>query len=190
MTPLGLHHIMYSGHHYGPGPWYSSGRRDWTSVYYHRADSLGIGFDRTNTGSSAVNQYFPEVRDLFNKPETCPENLLLWFNHLPWSYKMKSGNILWDELCFKYDEGVKSVGWLRKEWKSLSGVIDRDRFEAVDKLLAMQERDAQIWKDGCLLYFQTFSRRPFPPGIVPPAKDLDFYKKHIYTDIPGISRGL
>jgi alpha-glucuronidase len=190
MTPLGLHHIMYSGHHYGPGPWVSAGRSDWTSVYYHRADSNGIGFNRTSSGSNAVSQYFPEVRDLFNSTETCPENLLLWFNHLPWNYKMKSGNILWDELCFKYDEGVKQVAWLSKEWESLSGLIDRERFEAVDKLLVMQERDARIWKDGCLLYFQTFSLRPFPRSIVPPAKDLDFYKKHIYTDIPGISRGL
>ncbi len=190
MTPLGLHHIMYAGHHYGPGPWVSTGRRDWTSVYYHRADSNGIGFNRTSAGSNAVNQYFPEVRDLYSNPETCPENLLLWFHHLPWTYIMKSGNILWDELCFKYDDGVKRVGWLCKEWESLSGIVDRERFEAVDKLLIMQERDALIWKDGCLLYFQTFSRRPFPQSIVPPAKELDFYKKHIYTDIPGISRGL
>jgi alpha-glucuronidase len=186
MTPLGLHHIMYYGHHYGPGPWVDSGRRDWTSVYYHRADSLGLGFDRTSRGSNAVAQYFPPVRELYENIATCPEELLLWFHHVPWDYRMKSGRTLWDELCHTYDEGLKSVGWLRREWEGVRGSIDNDRFAEVQALLARQERDAGIWRDGCLLYFQTFAKRPFPEGIVQPNHALIYYTEHTYNDIPGI----
>ncbi|MCK7533525.1 MAG: hypothetical protein MZV63_22075 [Marinilabiliales bacterium] len=190
MTPLGLHHIMYAGHHYGPGPWVSTGRKDWTSVYYHRADSLGIGFNRTATGSNAIAQYFAGARELYSNRETCPENLLLWFHHVPWDYRMKSGKTLWEEICFKYNNGVLGVRKLREDWKNMSAVIDKERFAEVDNLLARHERDARIWKDGCLLYFQTFSRKPIPPGIETPEKELPFYIKHTYTDIPGITRGL
>jgi alpha-glucuronidase len=188
MTPLGLHHIMYAGHHYGPGPWVDQGRKDWTSVYYHRSDTLGIGFDRTSEGSNAVGQYYPVVRDMFDNIQTCPENFLLWFHHVPWDYKVKSGKTLWDELCYRYDEGVKSVGWMRSEWDLSKNNIDSDRFEMVKSLLVKHERDARIWKDGCILYFQTFSGRPIPAGVVAPEHDLAWYKAHRYTDIPGISK--
>ena len=186
MTPLGLHHIMYYGHHYGPGPWVDRGRKDWTSVYYHRADSYGIGFDRTTNGSNAVGQYFPPVRDLYNNIETCPENLLLWFHHVSWDYGMRSGRTLWNELCSKYDDGIKSVRWLRREWDSVKDAIEPERFEKVKVLLSMQERDASLWRDGCLLYFQTFSKRPFPAGFEKPEHELDYYIQHKYTDVPGI----
>ncbi len=186
MTPLGLHHIMYSGHHYGPGPWVSRGRMDWTSVYYHRADSSGIGSNRTSAGSNAVSQYFPEVRDLFNDLRTCPENLLLWFHHVPWDYRMNSGKTLWEEICIKYHEGVDSVRWLRSEWGKMKNFVDTERFEKVENLLLKQERDAKIWRDGCLLYFQTFSKRPFPENLEKPEHDLNYYITHKYTDIPGI----
>jgi alpha-glucuronidase len=186
MTPLGLHHIMYYGHHYGPGPWVDRGRRDWTSVYYHRADSTGLGFDRTSKGSNAVSQYFPEVRDMFENPKTCPENMLLWFHHVSWDYRMKSGRILWDEICFRYYEGVKSVKWMQEEWEKSKDFIDKERFELVQSLLVKQERDAKIWRDGCLLYFQTYSKRPLPDGIEKPDHDLEYYKDYRYTDIPGI----
>ncbi|MCX6332745.1 MAG: alpha-glucuronidase family glycosyl hydrolase [Bacteroidia bacterium] len=188
MTPLGLHHIMYSGHHYGPGPWVDRGRKDWTAVYYHRADSVGIGFDRTSKGSDAVAQYFKPVRDIFEKTETCPENLLLWFHHVPWDYKLRSGRTLWDEMCLRYDSGVKSVRWLQSEWGKSKEFIDNERYEEVKALLVKQERDAKIWRDGCILYFQTFSKRPIPDGIEKPEKSLDFYENYRYTDIPGISR--
>ncbi|HNY14536.1 MAG TPA: alpha-glucuronidase family glycosyl hydrolase [Bacteroidales bacterium] len=188
MTPLGLHHIMYSGHHYGPGPWVDRGRKDWTSVYYHRADTSGIGFDRTPSGSDAVAQYFGPVRDLFADIKSCPENLLLWFHHVPWDYRLKSGKTLWDELCFHYDNGVRSVIIMEAEWNKTEGKIDEERFNQVKALLIKQERDARIWKDGCILYFQTFSRRPLPQGVVKPQQDLDFYRNHRYNDIPGISR--
>jgi alpha-glucuronidase len=186
MTPIGLHHIMYAGHHYGPGPWVDRGRQDWTSVYYHRADSTGIGFNRTLSGSNAIGQYFQPVRDLYSNPEKCPENMLLWFHHMPWDYKMKSGRTLWDELCFKYNDGVNSVKLLQSEWSGLKGMIDDDRFEKVKSLLVMQERDARIWRDGCLLYFQTFSKRAIPDQYEKPRFGLDYYKNYKYSDIPGI----
>jgi alpha-glucuronidase len=188
MTPLGLHHIMYSGHHYGPGPWVNRGRQDWTSVYYHRADSIGIGFDRTTSGSNAVSQYYPHVRDMYNNVETCPENLILWFHHMPWDYRLKSGRTIWEEICYKYNEGVDSVHMMREEWQKIKGLIDDDRFEKVSRLLSMQERDAKLWRDGCILYFQTFSNRPIPAGLAKPEHPLQYYIDYRYTDIPGISR--
>lgn len=186
MTPLGLHHIMYSGHHYGPGPWVSRGRQDWTAVYYHKADSAGVGFNRTASGSNALGQYFPPVRDLYENEATCPENLLLWFHHVSWDRKMKSGRTLWDEMCYRYHEGVKSVQTMQAEWQKLSGKIDNDRFEKVKGLLVKQERDAKLWRDGCILYFQTFSRKPVPEGLEKPAFELNYYMNYRYTDIPGI----
>ncbi len=188
MTPLGLHHIMYSGHHYGPGPWVSRGRQDWTSVYYHRADSVGIGFDRTTGGSNAVSQYFPPVRDMYNNVETCPENLILWFHHMPWDYRLKSGRTIWEEICYKYNDGVNSVKKMEQVWQRVKDVIDDERFEKVSKLLSMQERDAEIWRDGCILYFQTFSHREIPDGLAKPEHPLQYYMNYRYTDIPGISR--
>ena len=135
MTPIGLHHQMYAGHHYGPGPWVNRGRADQTSVYYNRADSIGIGFNRTSSGSNAVSQYYQPVRDIFEKIETCPENLLLWFHHVPWDYQMRSDRILWDEMCFKYQEGINSVRWLQSEWEKTKDVVDNERFEIVKSLL-------------------------------------------------------
>jgi alpha-glucuronidase len=188
MTPIGLHHQMYAGHHYGPGPWVNRGRADQTSVYYNRADSVGIGFNRTSSGSNAVSQYYQPVRDIFEKIETCPENLLLWFHHVPWDYQMRSDRILWDEMCFKYQEGINSVRWLQSEWEKTKDIVDNERYEIVKSLLLKQERDAKIWKDACILYFQTFSKRPIPEGVEKPEMDLDYYRNYRYTDIPGISR--
>jgi len=187
MTPLGLHHQMYAGHHYGPGPWVNRGRADQTSVYFNRADSIGLGFNRTSTGSNSVNQYFPHVRDIFENIETCPENLMLWFHHVPWDYKMASGRTLWNELCLRYEKGVDSVKWLSDQWELSKSKIDTERFEAVKALLVKQERDAKIWRDACILYFQTFSKRPVPEGVEKADHDLDYYKAYRYTDIPGIS---
>ncbi len=187
MTPIGLHHQMYAGHHYGPGPWVNRGRADQTSVYYNRADSVGIGFNRNSSGSNAVSQYYQPVRDIFEKIETCPENLLLWFHHVPWDYQMRSDRILWDELCFKYQEGINSVRWLQSEWEKTKDIVDNERYEIVKSLLLKQERDAKIWKDACILYFQTFSKRPIPEGVEKPENTLDYYRTYRYTDIPGIS---
>jgi alpha-glucuronidase len=178
MTPLGLHHLFWGGHHYGPAPWWDTEKRDdWNPVYYHKADALGIGFDRTKTGSNTVSQYHLPVSREFGDLKTCPEEFLLWFHHVRWDHKMKSGRTLWDELAFHYQWGVDWVRQTRATWAMLKGTIDPETHAAVTKKLAIQERDAVWWRDACLLYFQTFAKRPLPSGVQPPAKTLAEYKK-------------
>ena len=177
MTPLGLHHIMWGKHHYGPAPWWNTEpREDWNPVYFHRADDSGIGFDRTQTGSNTVSQYHVRVRKLFANRDTCPEEYLLWFHHVPWDYRLHSGRTLWEELGFHYQRGVDWVRLTRKKWEALSGVIDKERYDEVAQKLAIQERDGVWWRDAVLLYFQTFSRRPLPPGVEKPAHTLSEYE--------------
>ncbi|MEK6477432.1 alpha-glucuronidase family glycosyl hydrolase [Catalinimonas sp. 4WD22] len=187
MTPLGLHHIMGAGHHYGPGPWVSEmPRADWTSVYYHQADEEGIGFDRTETGSNAVDQYFPPVAKKFGDPELCPNMYLLWFHHLDWDYTMKSNNILWDEIAFHYQAGVDTVRQMQEKWNSLESEIDQERFQHVKAFLEIQEKEADWWKDACLSYFQTFSKLPIPEGVEKPEESLEYYQNLSFPFAPGI----
>lgn len=187
MTPLGLHHIMGTGHHYGPAPWVSNaGRADWNPVYYHRADSFGIGFDRTATGSHALAQYAPEVRNIYADSNTCPEAYLLWFHHVSWNHKMKSGRTLWEELCYKYYTGVDSVRWMQHTWNNMKKYIDEERFNHVKMLLAIQEKEALWWRNACLLYFQTFSKKPIPPQYEKPDHTLDYYEALKFPYAPGI----
>ena len=162
MTPLGLHHIMQPGFHYGPGPDHSTGRLDWTSVYYHRADSTGIGFDRSSTGSNATGQYFPPLRKQFDDLNTCPEKYLLWFHHVDWNQEMKSGRTLWDELCYRYYMGVDYVKDMRTNWATIEKDIDQEIFLHVQNKLKLQEKDSIIWRDTCMSYFQKFSRKEVP----------------------------
>jgi len=178
MMPLGLHHIFAANHHYGPGPWFAPKgiRADWTPPYYHQADTNGIGFDRTRAGSNAVSQYHEPLASQFNDLKTCPEIYLLWFHHLPWDYEMKNGRILWAELCYQYDKGLQQVREFQKVWDSLKPYVDEQRFTEVQSKLRRHCRDAQIWKDGCLLYFQQFSRRPIPFEIERPIYDLNELK--------------
>jgi alpha-glucuronidase len=177
MTPLGLHHIMAPDHHYGPAPWWDKGERaDWNPVYFHRADEAGLGFDRTKTGSNAVSQYRRPVRDQFASVATCPEKLLLWFHHVPWDRRMRSGRTMWDELALRYQRGVDWMRATRREWDALAGVIDPERHAAVARKLVIQERDAVRWRDAVLLYFQTFSKRPLPEPVEGPQKTLEEYK--------------
>ncbi len=185
-TPLGLHHIMGTGHHYGPAPWVdNAGRPDWNPVYYHRADEKGIGFDRTKTGSNAVAQYAPELAVRYGNIETCPEEYLLWFHHVPWDHKLKSGRTLWDELCLRYQSGVDGVRRMQKQWESLRSGVDEERFRHVQMLLAVQEEEARWWRDACLQYFQTFSQKPLPQGVEKPAKPLEYYKRLKFPYAPG-----
>lgn len=177
MTPLGLHHIMGNGHHFGPGPWVNRGRPDWTSVYYHRADSSGIGFDRTPNGSDATSQYFKPVADKFANLETCPDEYLLWFHHLPWNYKMRSGKTLWDELCYHYYDGVEGVKVMQKKWNSLEGKIDQEEFDQVKKKITEQLKLAEWWRNSCVLYFQQFSDMPIPEVLEKPQESLEHYQK-------------
>jgi len=186
MTPIGLHHQMAWHHHYGPGPWIKDKPRDdWTSMYYSKASENGIGFDRTKTGSNAINQYFPPVAEMYGTIASCPENVLLWFHHLPWDYKMKSGHTLWDELCYKYYSGVDSVKVMQAKWISLQGKIDHERFEHVKSLLNIQVRDAIEWRNACILYFQTFSKMPIPEGLEKPGQTLEYYMNIDRQFLPG-----
>ena len=185
MTPLGLHHIMGWGHHYGPAPWIKDKQRDdWTSVYYHRADSRGIGFDRTASGSNAVSLYANEVQKKFASLESCPDEFLLWFHHLPWDYKMKSEKILWDELCFRYYDGANQVTQLRGLWDQLRGKIDDEIFMHVKQMLVIQEKEAVWWRNACLLYFQTFSGLPIPDVLEKPDKTLEYYQRLSFPFAP------
>lgn len=177
MTPIGLHHIMWPGHHYGPAPWWDKGERtDWTSVYYHRADERGLGFDRTKTGSDTVSQYHAPVRDQLGNLKTCPEKFLLWFHHVPWDYRMRSGRTMWDEMALHYQRGVDWTRATVKEWNSLASFIDTERHTEIAKKFAIQQRDAAWWRDAVLIYFQTFSKRPLPEGVEKPKKTLEEYK--------------
>lgn len=186
MTPLGLHHQMAEGHHYGPGPWVSQARRaDWTSVYYHRVDAAGIGFDRTASGSNAVGQYFPPVADVFGSRDKVPEKYLLWFHHVSWDHRMASGRTLWDELVAHYYEGVEAVRRMQATWRSLEGRVDAERYEQVRAFLAIQEKEARWWRDACVLYFQTFSGKPIPAGYERPEHDLAWYEAITKRYVPG-----
>jgi alpha-glucuronidase len=185
MTPLGLIHQMARGHHYGPGPWVSGGRADWTSVYYHRADADGIGFDRTATGSNAVGQYFPPVAEGFGRLERVPEKYLLFFHHVSWDHRVASGLPLWEELVRRYYGGVEAVRRMQATWKSLQGRVDPERYEETRAFLAIQEKEARWWRDACVLYFQTFSGKPIPEGYERPDHDLAYYEAITKRYVPG-----
>lgn len=187
MTPLGLHHIMATGHHYGPGPWVSDlSRPEWNPVYYHKADNNGVGFDRTPSGSNATAQYAPEVATMFNNLETCPEQDLLWFHHVPWTYKLKSGHTLWDGLALKYQKGVNEVAEMQATWNQLENEVDTQRFNEVNMLLSIQYKEAKWWRDACLLYFQQFSKMKLPQGVEEPEHTLEYYKSLQFPYAPGI----
>ena len=158
MMPLGLHHIFSFDHHYGPEPdgFIRTYPLEWCPVYYHKADKNGIGFDRTTAGSGATTQYREPYCNIYNKVETCPENLLLWFHHLPWNYKMKNGRTLWENLQERYNAGVREVMTYRPIWKMMRPYVDEQRWQEVDARLKLQEANAKEWRDVCLKYFGSF----------------------------------
>jgi alpha-glucuronidase len=175
--PLGLTHLIWKDHHYGPQPWWDrEPRPDWNPTYFHRADAGGLGFDRTRTGSNAVSQYHPGARERFADLAQCPDESLLWFHHVPWNHRMRSGRTLWDELCWRYQRGVGWVRNARKDWATLAGKIDEERHAAIAAKLAIQEHDAEWWRDACLLYFQTHSQRPIPNDVEKPKHSLQDYQ--------------
>ena len=176
--PLGTAHMMGEGHHYGPEPWLAkSARPDWTSMYYHRADSIGLGFDRTGKVSNALQLYSPEVQKKWGNPDQCPLDYLLWFHHVPWSKKLSTGRSLWDELCVRYYDGVVQVGNLQKIWESTKADIDPEIFENVKSRLKIQEKEALWWRDACVLYFGEYSKMPIPKPLTPPQRTLNEVKK-------------
>lgn len=179
MMPLGLHHIFAWNHHYGPEPWCEipGARADWLPSYYHCADREGIGFDRTTTGSDAVSQYPDSLAAVFNSLSSCPEEFLLWFHHVSWDHKLKSGNTLWDELCYKYQTGVEKAQEFCEVWNQMSDYVDSERYQAIANRLKIQADDAVWWKDACLEYFRTFSRMKYPSGVDKPVFRLKELKK-------------
>ncbi len=186
MDPLGLNMIFAYNNHYGPGPWVDySPHPDWNSTYYHKADSLGVGFDRTRKGSDAVDQYFPPVANKFNSLSECPQKFLLWFHHVRWNYKMPSGNTLWDEICFHYYKGVDGVREMQKIWNSLKGKIDYEEWHSEQMYLKIQENEAVWWRNSCVLYFQTFSHMSIPAGLEKPDKKLKYYENLSFPNAPG-----
>lgn len=200
MMPLGLHHIFAGGHHYGPEPWCNprGWREDWLPKFYHRADSIGLGFNRTdhtepclagNEGSNNVSQYPEPLRTLYNNIKTCPENLLLWFHHTPWDYTMSNGLSMWDNLCYTYDRGVRQAAEFVKTWESAKPYVNAEKYERQLIRFQRQARDAQWWRDACLLYFQQFSGKQLPPDSPAPQftlKQLMDYHLNIdnYTSAP------
>jgi len=186
MTPLGLAHLMGTGHHYGPAPWVSDLKRpEWNPAYYHRADADGIGFERGPKGTNATAQYSPKVAAIYADPKKTPEDLLLWFHHVSWDRMMSSGRTLWNELVYHYDHGVEAVKQMRRTWDAQRERVDAERFAQVAAFLAIQEQEAQWWRDACVAYFQSISKRPLPAGSAPPAHSLEYYQALTFPYAPG-----
>ncbi|HEX3844013.1 MAG TPA: alpha-glucuronidase family glycosyl hydrolase [Steroidobacteraceae bacterium] len=188
MTPLGLASQMAAGTHLGPGPWVAPAKGmppDWSSTYYSRADASGIGFDRTATGSNAVAQYSPHVAAQLGNAASCPENLLLWFHHLSWDYRLHSGQTLWDSLVLHYDRGVESVKQARKTWDTLAPYVDSQRYNLTADFLAIQEKRAEWWRNASIAYFQSISHRPLPAGAAPPTDTLAHYEAFCVPYVEG-----
>ena len=190
--PLGLHHLFAGAGHYGPGPWEGSVRPDWSPMYYHKAGPDGVGFDRTLKGTAAVEQYHEPLCSLYNDVTTCPEELLLWFHHLPWGHRMKSGRTLWEELCLTYQSGFEAVCAYRKIWQAAEPYVDRLRFRQVAVRLERQAKDALWWRDAVVGYFQSFSGLDLPEGCTPIQHDLEWlqrFRLHISNyETPGFDK--
>lgn len=179
MMPMGLHHLFAFGHHYGPEPWCDpeGAREDWLPRYYHRADSVGIGFDRTQTGSDAVSQYPLPYSEEYASIGKCPEEYLLWFHHVGWSDRITTGETLWEALCRHYERGVKEAEKFIEDWNACEqDIADKALFADVAERLEIQAKDARWWKDACLLYFQEINGLEFPDFVTPAVRTLDEYK--------------
>ena len=186
MTPIGLTHLMGTGHHYGPAPWVDDlGRADWTPYYYHKATKDGIGFDRTASGSDAIAQYAPALQAIWSDPATTPENLLLWFHRMGWEDEVGPGLTVWQDLVAHYDRGVAEVSVLQATWAGLEGRIDAERFHQVSDFLTIQHQEAKWWRDASIAYWQSVNGLPLPEGHAPPSHDLDYYKSLSFPNAPG-----
>jgi len=184
--PLGLAHLMGTGHHYGPAPWVCDlGRPDWNPCYFHRADKDGIGFDRTTGGSQALAQYAPAIAAQWSNPATADPRYLLWFHHVRWDALMPWGGTLWEALVRRYDRGVKGVDATAEEWASLASAIDPERHAAVAADLAIQRKEARWWRDASLAYWQSVNGLPLPSGTEPPAEPLSRYRQRTFPEAPG-----
>ena len=186
MTPLGLAHLMATGHHYGPGPWVCDlGRPEWNPCYYHQANAEGIGFDRTAGGSNALEQYAPEVAAQWADPATMDQRMLLWFHHLPWDHSMLSGRTLWEELVGRYDRGVTWTNGAVARWAALEGHIDPARFSDVSEYIQIQQREARWWRDASIAYWQSLNGLALPEGTRPPEHTIEHYMGLSFPEAPG-----
>jgi alpha-glucuronidase len=186
MTPMGLAHQMATDYHYGPAPWVCDLKQpSWNPCYYNRADADGIGFDRTKTGSDAVAQYAPEVARRFADLAMVPDKYLLWFHHLPWTYRMRSGRPLWDELVMHYDDGVAQTARMSTSWSAMRPFVDGERWETVESDLRREQDEARWWRDASIAYFQSLSKLPLPPGSPAPAHALSYYEALRPPNLPG-----
>ena len=177
MTPLGLVHIMGTDHHYGPAPWVNDlSRAEWNPVYYHKADTQGIGFDRTSSGSNAVQQYHDAVRQVFAARGSVPDDFLLFFHRVGWNETLSSGRTLWEELVYRYSRGVDDVAAMRESWTAVQGRIDAARYTQVNEFLGLQHFEARWWRDACLSYFAQVGGQTIPGGYSAPANNLSFYQ--------------
>ncbi|MGZ3297787.1 MAG: alpha-glucuronidase, partial [Asticcacaulis sp.] len=186
MTPLGLAHQMATGHHYGPGPWVCDLKRpEWNPCYYAQADAKGIGFDRTKTGSDAIAQYTPAAAKVWADPRSMDERYLLWFHHVPWSFRLRDGRTVWDEMVTDYSHGVDQVDAMAATWARMKPYVDPQRFAAVSQDLQIQRAEAKWWRDACIAYFQSVSKLPLPAGFAPPEHTLDYYEALKFPYAPG-----
>jgi alpha-glucuronidase len=177
MTPLGLVHIMGSDHHYGPAPWVNNlSRAEWNPVYYHRADAQGLGFDRSASGSNAVEQYSASVGAAWGSRDSVPDDLLLFFHRVGWQEALGSGRTLWGELVHRYSHGVDEVGAMRSAWDGVAGRVDAQRFGEVSEFLEIQHYEARWWRDACLAYFAQTGSLSIPSGYAAPASSLGTYQ--------------
>ena len=177
MTPLGLVHIMGTDHHYGPAPWVNDlSRAEWNPFYYHKANPQGVGFDRSASGSKAVEQYADPVAAKFGNRESVPDDYLLFFHRVGWQETLGSGRTLWDELVYRYSRGVDEVGKMRSSWEGVSGRIDSQRFNEVQRFLEIQHYEARWWRDACLTYFGQVASLSVPSAYSPPASSLSTYQ--------------
>lgn len=186
MTPLGLAHLMGTGHHYGPAPWVCDLERpEWNPCYYHRADREGIGFDRTASGSNALSQYEPAIAVQWSDPATTDPRFLLWFHRVGWDHRMPSGRTLWEELNAEYSRGVAKVDEFAATWAGLQPEIDPERFRAVSERLATQQAEARWWRDASVAYWQSVNGLRLPESAAEPAYSLDYYRSLEFPEAPG-----
>ena len=186
MTPLGLAHQMANDHHFGPAPWSCSFKEpSWNPCYYNKADSGGVGFDRTRSGSNAAAEYAPPLARCFADLKCVPEKFLLWFHHLPWTWRMRGGVTLWDSLVEHYDRGVAQLEGNRRAWAALRPFIDAQRFAEVRSDLDRQLMAARWWRDASIAYWQSLNRLPLPPGHSAPAHHLSWYQAIHFDTVPG-----
>lgn len=168
-------------------PWVDNlSRPNWNPVYYHKADTNGIGFDRTLSGSNTTEQYASYLTKTFNDVNTIPEKYLLWFHHVPWNFKLQNGTTLWDGIALKYQEGVNEVNNMIHTWDDAKPYVTKSEYNEVKMLLQIQLKEAKWWRDACLLYFQTFSKKELPLGVEKPTQSLEYYKSLKFPFAPGI----